>query len=92
MRPQPGDHAVAGDLLVGHAEVGGPVLDEHVELFEGAFVEQQVDALAGGQLTLGVLAGDPLLAAAHPRLGAPLVEFLKDMLHANGPSRCRGKG
>jgi len=31
-----------------HAEVGGAVLDEHVELLERALVEQQLDALAGG--------------------------------------------
>jgi hypothetical protein len=59
-----GDHAVAGDALLRHAELGDRVLDEHVELLERALVEQQVDALAGGQLALGVLAGDPLGAAA----------------------------
>ena len=36
-----GDHAVARDLLVGHAEVEAAVLDELVELLEGALVEQQ---------------------------------------------------
>jgi hypothetical protein len=51
-----GDHAVAGDLGVVHAEVGAAVLDEHVPFFEGAVVEQQLDALARGQLALGVLA------------------------------------
>jgi hypothetical protein len=43
-----------------HAEVGAAVGDELVELDEGARVEQQVDALAGGQLAVGVLLGDAL--------------------------------
>jgi hypothetical protein len=51
-----GDDAVAGDLVVGHAEVGAAVLDEHVPLFEAAFVEQQFQPLARGELALGVLA------------------------------------
>jgi len=46
------------------------VLDEHVELFEGAAVEQQVDAFARGELALGVLGGDALFAAAQARARA----------------------
>jgi hypothetical protein len=37
--------------------------DELVEFFEGAGIEQKVDALAGGQLARGVLAVQSLLAA-----------------------------
>ena len=62
-----GDHAVARDLVVGHAEVGAAVLDEHVPLFEGAVVEQQLDPLARGELALVVLRVDALLAAAQAR-------------------------
>jgi hypothetical protein len=40
------------------------VLDEHVPFLEAAFVEQQLEALARGELALGVLGGDALLAAA----------------------------
>ena len=47
------------------------VLDEHVELLEGARVEQELDALAGGQLAAAVLRLDALLAAAEARLRAP---------------------
>jgi hypothetical protein len=54
-------------LLSGHAEVGAAVLDEHVPLFEAALVEQQFDALARGELALGVLGVDALLAAAQAR-------------------------
>ena len=35
-----GDDAVAGNLLLGHAEVEAAVLDELVELLEGALVEE----------------------------------------------------
>ena len=43
------------------------VLDEHVELLEGALVEQQLDPLARRQLAARVLRGDALFAAAEPR-------------------------
>ncbi len=61
-----GDDAVAGDLLRLHAELGGAVLDEHVELLERALVEQQLDAFARGQLAALVLRLDALVAAAEP--------------------------
>jgi hypothetical protein len=33
-----------------HAEIGGAMLDIHVELLERAFIEEDFDALARGQL------------------------------------------
>ncbi len=81
-RPPAGDHAVAGDAVVRHAELGGAVLHEHVELLEGALVEQQLDAFASGQLALGVLGRHPPLAAALAGLLAPVGEFVEDVLHA----------
>jgi len=86
-RAPAGDDAVAGHLLVLHAEVGAAVLDEHVELLERALVQQQVDPLAGGQLALGVLGGDPRLAAAGLGLIATTVEFVENVLHARTPCR-----
>ena len=59
-----GHHAVAGHLLLGHAEIGAAVLDEHVPFLEDALVEQELDALARGELALGVLGIDALRAAA----------------------------
>ncbi len=53
-----GDHAVARDLLLVHAEIAAAVLDEHVPFLEGAGIEQQLEALARGQLALGVLRPD----------------------------------
>ena len=76
-----GDHAVARDLLLLHAEIGAAMLDEHVPFLEGAGVEQQLDALAGGELALGVLGVDAALAAAGPRRRALLFELAEDFLH-----------
>ncbi len=81
-RAPAGDDAVAGDAVVGHAELGGAVLDEHVELLEGAFVQQEIDTFACGQLALGVLGCNPALAAALAGLLSPVGEFVEDMLHA----------
>ena len=52
-----GDHAVGVGPLLEPGDVG-PVPGEQVELVERARVEQVVDALAGQQLALGVLALD----------------------------------
>jgi hypothetical protein len=55
---------------------------EHVELLEGALVEQKLDAFAGRQLALGMLRVDALLTAAEPRCGTPLLKLAKNFLHA----------
>ena len=86
-RAPTGDDAIPGDALFGHAEIRGAVLHEHVELFERVFVQQKVQTLPGGELALGVLAGDPLLAAAHPGLVPAPLKFLQDMLHAARPNQ-----
>ena len=77
-----GDDAVAGHRLAGHVEVGAAVLDEHVPLLEAALVEQQLDALAGGELALGVVGVDALAPAAEAGGGALLLELLQNLLHA----------
>ncbi len=77
-----GDEAVAGDDLLIHAEVAAAMGDELVELFEGAFVEEQFDALAGGELALLVLAVAAVVAAALLGRGMAAVELLKSV-HAN---------
>ena len=64
-RARSGDHAVARDLLVLHAEIDAVMFDIGVEFFEAAFIEQDVEPFARGQLALGVLRVDPLLPAAH---------------------------
>ena len=83
--PQPVTTPSPAILVFVHAEIGGAMLDEHVELLEGALVEQDLDALARRQLAALVLGRDALLAAAEPRLGAPRLEFVEDVLHGPGP-------
>ena len=51
-----GDHAVAERAPLLHAEVGGAVPGQGVELDERARVEQHLQPLAGGVAALGVLA------------------------------------
>ena len=63
-----GDHAVARHGLLVHAEVVAAVPLEHVPFLERIGVEQELDALAGGELALGVLRVDALLAA--PQAGS----------------------
>ena len=59
-----GDEAVAVDLLLGHAEVVAAMRDQFVGLLEGAFVEQELDALAGRHLAFLVLFFTATLATA----------------------------
>jgi hypothetical protein len=46
------------------------MLDKHIPFFKAAFVEQQVKALAGGQLALGMLGVNALLTTAQAGAGA----------------------
>jgi hypothetical protein len=65
----PGDDAITRDDLIGHPEVEAAVCDELVDLFEGAGVEQQVDALAHRQFPGRALPLEALFAAS--QLGKP---------------------
>ena len=78
-----GDHTVTRDLVVLHAEVHAAVFDKHVPLFEGAFVQQHFEALARGELALGVLGGNALFAAAKTRGGTLLFQLFKDVVHGS---------
>ena len=66
--------AIARKLLVGHAEVGAIMLDEHVEFLERVLVEQNVQPLACRQSPFGVSRIDALLPAADPSRRAPTLE------------------
>ena len=48
--PQPVTTPSPAMRFCGHAEIARAMLDEHAEFLEGAFVEEDVDALARGQL------------------------------------------
>jgi hypothetical protein len=66
------------------------MLDEHAPFLKGAGVEQRLDPLAGGQLALGVLGGDALLAAARARGRPLLLQPLQDLLQpTKSPSFAR---
>ena len=58
-----------------HVEVQRPVADEHVELLEGAGVQQLGDPLAGGQLALVVLLVNGGLAGVVDRMLAQPLEL-----------------
>ena len=75
MRPIAGDEAVARRALLLHAEIRAAVGDELVELLEGAFIEQQRDALARRQLAGLVFALAALGASAFFGRGAASAQF-----------------
>src|SRR5262249_26212719 len=79
--PPAGDHAIARDFSLLHAELGRAVLDEHVELLERTLIHEELDALARGELAALVLHLDARLAAALARLRAPRFELVDDVFH-----------
>ena len=58
------------------------MLDIHVELLEGAFVEKEVEPLARGELAAGMLRLDAGGPAPGPRLVAATLKFVQDFLHS----------
>src|SRR5213083_2135215 len=73
--------AVPGNLALLHAEVGRAVLDEHVELLERAFVHEELEPLARGELAALVLRFDARRTAARACPRATFFELLEDVLH-----------
>ncbi len=67
------------------------MLHEHVELLERVVIEQELDALARGELALGVLGGNALLAAAEAGALAAAVEAGEDLLHGRTGLRTCGE-
>ncbi len=57
------------------------MLDKHVVFLEAALIEEDSDALTGGQLALSVLAVDSRLPAAHPRLFAFRLQCHDQFVH-----------
>ena len=70
-----GDHAIAGGALLFQAEVVRAVRDQHVQFFEAAFVEQQVEALARREFAPGVLRRNALFAATETSAFFNFVQF-----------------
>ena len=76
MRPKPVTKPSPAGRCVLHAEIDAAMADEFVEFFEGAFVEQQIDALARGELagfvfSLAALEPPPASASASRRRSLP---------------------
>jgi hypothetical protein len=72
-----GDESVARRPLRFHAEIVGLMPNEFVELFEAAFIEQQVHAFAGAELALFVLALAAFGAAARFSFSVELAELFE---------------
>ena len=72
-----GDEAVAVNLLLLHAEIGAAMGEQLVGLFEGAFVEQEGDALARRHLAFLVLALVAFLAPAGFGQAVALLQFFQ---------------
>ena len=69
------NEAIAIEDLIVHLEVAAAVTDEGVEFFKGAFVEEEVDALAGGEFAVAALAFEAVWTATEFGIGAAAFEF-----------------
>ncbi len=76
-----GDDGVAQVLLPVEAELRCPVGHERVELFEGAFIEENGETLARGQFAARVLSVDSFLATPELRLFLQLEEALQALFY-----------
>ena len=79
-----GNHALGGDVELVHAEARATVLDEQIGLDEGPGVEEAVEALAGGELTLLFVFGHSLGSAHGPLAFLALlqvIDFIRRRLH-----------
>ena len=78
-----GDDAVAGNDLIGHAEIAATVRDERVGFFEAVGIEQEGDAFAGRQLARLAVSAKAILAsagfglAAHVRQPPQRIRFVR---------------
>ena len=76
-----GDEAVAVDDLFLHAEIAAAMADQLVGFLERAFVEQQIDALARGELAFLVLAFAAFFAAAGFGIGVAAAQLVQAVRH-----------
>ena len=82
--PEAGDESVARWLLLFHAEIIAVMRYKFVELFEGAFIEEQFDSLAGAEFAFLVLALATLGAAAGFGFGVAAAEFFEAIVVLGG--------
>ncbi len=79
-----GDEPVAVKLLLRHAEVAAAVGDQLVGLFERAFIEQELDALARRHLAFFMLLLAALLASALFGQVVALFQFFQLLFEVHG--------
>ena len=82
-----GNHAVGERAVVLDPEAMRPVARQHVELDEGAGIEQQVEPFAGGELAPLVLAPDRRLVTGRARFFFQLRQLVEPL-----GDRVRGVG
>jgi hypothetical protein len=63
-----------------HTEVGATVLDEHIEFFETACIEETLEALPCGEFSFLVLGVDALLSATEPGRSPAFYKFVDFVL------------
>jgi hypothetical protein len=80
-QPVAGNETVAIDDLLIHAEIAGAVTDELVEFLKAAFVEEEVDAFAGGEFTFFVLTLAAFGTTACFGIGMAAAEFVETIGH-----------
>jgi hypothetical protein len=68
-----GDHAVSRGLLAAHPEVFDAMGNEEIDLFEGSFIKQHFQALAGSEFALLVLGRNGLLTPSQYQAALPLL-------------------
>ena len=56
-------HTIAGHMLLIHTKIRAAMLDKHIPFFKAAFVQQEIKALPGRQLALGMLGINAFLSA-----------------------------
>ena len=75
-RAPSGNNTVTRWALCFHAEIHTTMGDKHIEFFKRPIIQQQVDPLACGQLTLCVLGRDAALASTKAGIGAAAFKLL----------------
>ena len=70
-----GDHTIAGRAIILHIKISAAVRFVHVVLFKRTVIEQHVEPLARGELTLRMLLVDTRLATAQSGLSTAFCQF-----------------
>ena len=74
--PRTGYHPISQVALLLETEVIRAMLGKHVQFFEAFFVQQNVEALAGGEFPFGVLIFNALGTSAQERPSTKLFEVV----------------